>query len=145
MASPTTLRAQACIVLQCRTGVLQSFCLMLGRSACLARRCMLGAAIVCAMSCVPTATPAELAVQHVYETALSRRTQARQTLTDIFQMSDLAADALPKLTSSLQTHARVAIHFHPDRLVRGGETVAASLLATGCIQSQFESQISNGR
>ncbi|CAE7763252.1 GALNT11 [Symbiodinium sp. KB8] len=98
-----------------------------------------------AMSVACTATPADVATNHVKELAMQRRQRAAGTLADIFEMSALPADTVEKLTFALQAHGRVAIHFHPDRLVKGGETVAGSLLATGCIQSQFESQISNGR
>mmetsp|Transcript_73574 Transcript_73574/g.172605 ORF Transcript_73574/g.172605 Transcript_73574/m.172605 type:complete len:364 (+) Transcript_73574:106-1197(+) len=97
------------------------------------------------MSVSCTAAPAEVAINHVKDLAMQRRQRAAGTLADIFEMSALPADRVEKVTVSLQDHARVAIHFHPDRLVSGGETVAGSLLATGCIQSQFESQISNGR
>ena len=91
------------------------------------------------------ATPGEVAVKHVHEVAEKRQKKARETLIDIFEMSALPEETVEKLTYALQAHARVAVHFHPDRLAKGGETVAGSLLTTGCIQSQFESQISNGR
>ena len=98
-----------------------------------------------AMSGACTATPAEVAIQHVQQLAEPRQKRARGTLMDIFEMSALPAETIDKLTAALQAYARVAIHFHPDRLVKGGETVAGSMLATGCVQSQFESQISNGK
>ncbi len=42
------------------------------------------------------------------------------------------------------SRARVAVHFHPDRLTRGGRTVAQGLLADGWYRSQFETGHSNG-
>ncbi|CAE7731967.1 nucI [Symbiodinium pilosum] len=97
------------------------------------------------MSGACTATPAEVAIQHVQQLAEPRQKRARDTLMDIFEMGALPVETIDQLTAALQAHARVAIHFHPDRLVKGGETVAGSMLATGCVQSQFESQISNGK
>lgn len=40
--------------------------------------------------------------------------------------------------------ARVALHFHPDRPLENGETVAEGLLRSGRYSSQFETRISNG-
>lgn len=44
----------------------------------------------------------------------------------------------------LPARARVAVHFHPDRVTADGRTVAAGLLADGRYRTQFETGISNG-
>mmetsp|Transcript_23561 Transcript_23561/g.58713 ORF Transcript_23561/g.58713 Transcript_23561/m.58713 type:complete len:363 (-) Transcript_23561:263-1351(-) len=90
---------------------------------------------------------AQRAIEHVEELAkqTKRQDQAKGTLASICEMSDLPADTTERLINALQAHARIAIHFHPDRLLQNGQTIAGSLLGTGCIQSQFESQVSNGR
>ncbi|NIX77600.1 DUF3626 domain-containing protein [Microvirga terricola] len=46
--------------------------------------------------------------------------------------------------SRLQTDARVAVHFHPDRLGSRGLSVAKALFEDGVYRSQFETGISNG-
>ncbi|HEY4001062.1 MAG TPA: DUF3626 domain-containing protein [Candidatus Xenobia bacterium] len=48
------------------------------------------------------------------------------------------------LVESLFRHARVALNFHPDRLLDNGLTVAQGLLADGRYRSQFDTGISNG-
>ena len=45
---------------------------------------------------------------------------------------------------SIRTHARVAVHFHPDRLGLKPITVAESLLNDGLYQNQFETGLSSG-
>src|SRR5262249_8577315 len=45
---------------------------------------------------------------------------------------------------SVRAHARVGLHFHPERLSRTRRTVAEGLLQTGVYQSQFETGLSSG-
>lgn len=89
-------------------------------------------------------TPADAALRHATELAAAHQEAAKGALSQVCAMSDLPADTAEQLTSVLRQHARVAVHFHPDRLV-SGRTVAACLLESGMLQSQFESGISNGR
>lgn len=44
----------------------------------------------------------------------------------------------------IQTHARVVVHFHPDRCGRDDVLVAQRLLEEGIYRNQFETGISNG-
>ena len=46
--------------------------------------------------------------------------------------------------AGLFERAAITVSFHPDRLVRGGRTVAQCLAAEGVYRSQFETGISNG-
>ncbi len=48
------------------------------------------------------------------------------------------------LLAAVRRHARVTVHFHPDRLTADGRTVVQGLLAHGRYRSQFETGISNG-
>ncbi|MDB4971120.1 MAG: hypothetical protein JWN44_6809 [Myxococcales bacterium] len=59
-------------------------------------------------------------------------------------MSSVSDDAYETSVANLKTHARVALHFHPDRPDARGATVAQSLLECGIYKSQFETLISNG-
>jgi hypothetical protein len=45
---------------------------------------------------------------------------------------------------SIRTHARVAVHFHPDRFGLKPTSVAESLLKEGFYQNQFETGLSSG-
>ena len=59
-------------------------------------------------------------------------------------MSNIAHDALEQALASIRRHARVALHFHPDRPDAEQRTVAENLLACGIYKSQFETLLSNG-
>lgn len=59
-------------------------------------------------------------------------------------MSDIAEEALARVADAISAHARVALHFHPDRLASDGVTIAESLLRDGVYKSQFETAISSG-
>jgi hypothetical protein len=45
---------------------------------------------------------------------------------------------------SVRLHARVVVHFHPDRLSIKGKTAAEALLAEGVYRNQFETGVSAG-
>ncbi len=59
-------------------------------------------------------------------------------------MCDLPADAVERTVRAIGRDARVALHFHPDRPVSNGSTVAEALLMEGEYRNQFETSISNG-
>lgn len=59
-------------------------------------------------------------------------------------MSNISPATWGEALAKVRTHARVGVHFHPDRPDSGMKTVAESLLETGLYQSQFETQMSNG-
>lgn len=91
-------------------------------------------------------TPAQrAALEHTRAHARGRRDEALASLAHITRMSNLAPEDLDALRATIRTHARVALHLHPDRLGPGGETVAAALLAEGVYRSQFETGLSNGK
>lgn len=58
-------------------------------------------------------------------------------------MSNLSPSTLGDVRLSIRQHARIALHFHPDRPV-GDQVVAQALLEDGIYKSQFETGISNG-
>lgn len=76
--------------------------------------------------------------------AKARELQARQALEEVLYMSNIAGDRFEAACNQIFQHARVALHFHPDRLLDGSQTVAEALLQQGIYKSQFETRISNG-
>ena len=84
------------------------------------------------------------ALRFIGDYARARREAARATLAEVLRMSDIGDDALARVVAAIRTHARVALHFHPDRLASDGVTIAESLLRDGVYKSQFETAISNG-
>lgn len=89
--------------------------------------------------------PCQLAaLDHVDALARDRRAEALASQAEIRQMCDLAADVMERAVQAIRRNARVALHFHPDRPVSNGATVAEALLADGSYRNQFETSISNG-
>src|SRR4051812_46415766 len=88
--------------------------------------------------------PQRAALEHVSAQARSRPAAARTALAEIAAMSNLSAPALERGVAAIRRHARVALHFHPDRPDAGGRTVAEALLDCGVYKSQFETLLSNG-
>ncbi|KAH8888009.1 hypothetical protein GQ53DRAFT_265266 [Thozetella sp. PMI_491] len=84
------------------------------------------------------------ALENMRAQALSLRSAGIATLEHIFLMSDIPPSSLSCALSSIRNHARIALHFHPDRPARDGRTVARALLDNGEYRSQFETGISNG-
>lgn len=71
------------------------------------------------------------------ETALGRIRQ-------IFGRGGLTLDSYLAAVEQLRTHARVVVHFHPDRISCSGLTVAEGLLCDGVYRNQFETGLSTG-
>jgi len=106
------------------------------------------------------------ALRFVTEHANSRAPAANQLIDEVLRMSNLsrptanpAGESSEKKTASgsedrrarfeasireIKMHARVALHFHPDRPGANDKLVAQSLLDEGLYRSQFETKISNG-
>lgn len=91
------------------------------------------------------------ALDHVAAQGRAQRTQAQARLANVERMAKLEPGTLTgekrKLLAAIRCHARVALHFHPDRPVGEGSatsTVAQRLLTEGVYRSQFETKISNG-
>jgi hypothetical protein len=85
------------------------------------------------------------ALEYVEAYALARQDRARADQNHIRRMCDLAPEAMLEALACIERHARVALHFHPDRPAADGQTVARGLLEQGRYRSQFETRISNGR
>lgn len=85
-----------------------------------------------------------LAIEHIKEYAKTRKEKALKTIKEILKMSNLTFEDFELALSQIRLKARVALHFHPDRLDSKMKSVAENLLEEGIYKSQFETLISNG-
>ncbi|XWW93776.1 hypothetical protein V2A60_001713 [Cordyceps javanica] len=83
------------------------------------------------------------AIESVRAEAVLLRAESQATLSHILRMSNLAASNVGEAKEAIREHARVVLHFHPDRPA-GGRLVAEALLHDGIYKTQFETGISNG-
>jgi GNAT superfamily N-acetyltransferase len=83
------------------------------------------------------------AIAAVQARAAGERDLHRRRIADVLTAHGVSAD-IESLSASALDHARVTLHFHPDRLIADGRTVAEALRDEGSYRSQFETGISNG-
>ncbi|MFA5505123.1 MAG: DUF3626 domain-containing protein, partial [Vulcanimicrobiota bacterium] len=69
---------------------------------------------------------------------------AQESLDHLLEMSNISLDRFQEAVNTAKHHARVGLHFHPDRLSSEGRAVAETLLSTGQYKNQFETGISAG-
>lgn len=86
----------------------------------------------------------QAALRFVQDSAERERTRSLQTVRSVLARTGMSEALYAGAIEGVRTHARVAIHFHPERLSRFGKTVAEGLLETGIFKSQFETGISGG-
>src|SRR5688572_599484 len=84
------------------------------------------------------------ALEHVHARAARASSRARDKTRSILARAALNESVYDDALESLQTHARVALHFHPERIDRTGRSVAEGLLHDGVYRSQFETGLSSG-
>ncbi|PON23039.1 hypothetical protein TGAM01_v208044 [Trichoderma gamsii] len=84
------------------------------------------------------------AVANIKAQAVALRPDALETISHIFRMSNVPIETLANVRQAIAQHARIALHFHPDRPARSGHTVVEALLEDGRYKNQFETGISNG-
>lgn len=84
------------------------------------------------------------AIEYIENHAACRREKAMAVIEEVRVMCTIAPLAMDKAVDAIKAHARIALHFHPDRISRNGYAVAESLLNSGCYLGQFETGISNG-
>ncbi|AYB39645.1 DUF3626 domain-containing protein [Brevibacillus laterosporus] len=85
-----------------------------------------------------------LAIEHITQYARIRKHEAQKSIKEVLQMSNISWNTFEDAVAKLLSHARVALHFHPDRPMADMKSVAQSLLEQGIYKSQFETHISNG-
>lgn len=84
------------------------------------------------------------ALQHVSKAVQSRQSTARARVLGRLLRSGCSEAILDAAVESIRQHARVVVHFHPDRLGVKPITVAEALLVEGQYRSQFETGLSSG-
>jgi hypothetical protein len=84
------------------------------------------------------------ALRVVEETALRLEPAEYDRLTIDLQSCGCTIDRFEEAMESIRAHARVAVHFHPDRFGLKPAPVAESLLEEGLYQNQFETGLSSG-
>jgi hypothetical protein len=85
-----------------------------------------------------------LALDHITQYARNHKNEAEQTLSHILLMSNVERRTFEEAVTKLKKHARVALHFHPDRPDPMMRSIAEALLEQGIYKSQFETLLSNG-
>jgi hypothetical protein len=84
-----------------------------------------------------------IALQHIEAAASERSAVALDSIAGIFEREAYAIEHYFGAIEAMRTHARIMLHFHPDRF--GDETinVAESLLREGAYRNQFETGLSS--
>ena len=85
-----------------------------------------------------------MALEHITKYARNNKHEAEQIIEEILQMSNIERTTFEDAIAKLKKHARVALHFHPDRPDSTMKSVAEALLEQGIYKSQFETLLSNG-
>jgi len=80
----------------------------------------------------------------VRQHARGRKKRAVEEIDSVLIMSNIERPLFTRAMTQLKEKARVALHFHPDRMGPDGKTVARALAKSGVYRSQFETLISNG-
>jgi hypothetical protein len=89
-------------------------------------------------------SPQREAIRHVEGLARRHGPDARRAIRLILDRAGLAETAFDDVLGGIRRHARVVLHFHPDRLDRSGSTVAEALARDGIYRTQFETGLSSG-
>lgn len=84
------------------------------------------------------------ALEYIRKYAESRKDEAQESIKEVLQMSNISQKTFEDAAAKIKAHARVALHFHPDRPGLDMKTVAEGLLEQGIYKNQFETLISNG-
>ncbi|MEA9355347.1 DUF3626 domain-containing protein [Bacteriovorax sp. PP10] len=89
--------------------------------------------------------PSQLAaIDYVQKYAQSRRSEAQETITHLLRMSNITSEVYEQAVLKLKRNAKVAVHFHPDRLDSQMKSVAEALHTQGIYKGQFETLLSSG-
>ncbi len=87
----------------------------------------------------------QLALNYINHYAKKHQHQAQATIDHVLKMSNIKNDLYEIAINHLKTNARIALHFHPDRLDSSLKSVAEALYEQGVYRNQFETFISNGK
>lgn len=84
------------------------------------------------------------ALLHVEDVIRREQTIARSRLDGVLARAGCAAASYVAAMECVRDHARVVVHFHPDRLGSGSISVAEALLRDGVYRNQFQTGLSSG-
>lgn len=87
------------------------------------------------------------AIENIRVAALALKSESQSIISHIFRMSNIRESEISQIKDAIKKHARVVLHFHPDRPAghgAGRRMVAQALLDEGIYKTQFETGISNG-
>ena len=84
------------------------------------------------------------ALEYISKYAENEKREAKATINHILKMSNITDEIFEEAVANLKSHARIALHFHPDRLDSSKKSVAEALFEQGVYKSQFETLLSNG-
>jgi hypothetical protein len=89
-------------------------------------------------------TAQRAALRHVADTVGRRQEVARARVMQILSSCGCPVSLFHAAVESARQHARIVLHFHPDRIGAKPITVAEALLEDGRYRSQFETGLSSG-
>ena len=82
-----------------------------------------------------------MALENITKYARSRKYEAQQSIKEVLQMSNIDQKTFEDDVTKVKTHAKVGLHFHPDRTDPTMKTVAEALLEQGIYKSQFDYEL----
>ena len=85
-----------------------------------------------------------MAINYIEEYSKKRIASANNSIDHVIKMSNIKFDEIVRLKEAIKKKARIAIHFHPYRIVKDSKTVIESIIETGQYHNQFETKVSNG-
>ena len=85
-----------------------------------------------------------MALAHVADLVRRQQPDARARIIESLHRAGCSVEAFDSALECVRSHARVVIHFHPDRLGFTQMPVAAVLLEDGIYRNQFETGLSTG-
>jgi hypothetical protein len=90
------------------------------------------------------ATPNRAALTHVLALVHHHEAASRSYIAEALQRTGSQIAAYNAAMECVQAHARVVIHFHPDRVGTTSIPVVSALLKEGVYRNQFETGLSTG-
>jgi hypothetical protein len=85
-----------------------------------------------------------VALRHVEVAARRAEVAHRTRIADLLARGGCDPDDYVRALECVRGHARVVLHFHPDRLGLQAKTVVRALLEGGVYRNQFETGLSSG-
>ena len=84
------------------------------------------------------------ALTHVVDLVRQQQSVSRSYLSEVLHRAGTNVAAYGAAMESVHAHARVVLHFHPDRFGAKPIPVAEALLKEGVYRNQFETGLSTG-